>query len=88
MHKNLSRISGKSGTSAQQKKHSQLPTPCSLLPPHSLLAHRLYYIKLEAQIAKTSLKTLYSCHIVIIDIRYKTQDIRHNGTKKINNCIF
>ena len=27
-------------------------TPCSLLPPHSLLAHRLYYIRLEAQIAK------------------------------------
>ena len=47
-------------------------TPSSLLPPHSLLAHRLYYIRLEAQIAKTSPKTPYSCHIVIIDIRYKT----------------
>ena len=52
--------------------NSQLPTPCSLLPPHSLLAHRLYYIRLEAQIAKTSPKTPYSCHIVIIGIRYKT----------------
>ena len=52
--------------------YSLLPTPYSLLPPHSLLAHRLYYIKLEAQIAKTSPKTLYSCHIVIIGIRYKT----------------